>query len=405
MARKLTTLIFTLLLSLTPALSNAASQYSAAVTINGQGVTYFEIEQRALMLEALGTIGDVRTQAREDLIDDRLRQQAGRALGLTVTDLEVQAGVEEFAKRVNMTSKQFFDYLAENKVERETYLDFVKSGLIWRKVIQQKYQNKAFITEAELDTAMALGTVSFGASVLLSEIVLPYDADTKAETLDLASELSRTIHGTTEFEEAAITFSAAPSRESGGKLDWAPVSALPETIGNMLLAMGAGRITPPIPLPGAYAIFYIRGIRDNRSAATRTLAYDYATLLLPGGRSPATLATASQLAGSIDTCNDLLAKSTAYPEEYYQRQVVATGKVPARIAGELAKLDANEDSTVLTSGENNEFLEFLMLCGRTNEITEGNRAEVRQAMFAQRMEAFGEGYLQELKGDAIILEK
>jgi len=46
-----------------------------------------------------------------------------------------------------------------------------------------------------------------------------------------------------------------------------------------------------------------------------------------------------------------------------------------------------------------------MLCGRTNSISEGNREDVRLALFNQRMEAFGEGYLQELKGDAIIREK
>ena len=169
--------------------------------------------------------------------------------------------------------------------------------------------------------------------------------------------------------------------------------------------MGVGQVTQPLPLPGAVAMFQLRGVRDNRAAATKTIAYDYASLLLPGGRSPETLKIAAAIGDEVDTCNDLLAVSSRYPEDYFSEHVTAVRQVPRAVLTELTHLDDGEISTTLTAGENGEFLQLLMLCGRTNSISEGDREQGRNVLFNQRMEAFGEGYLQELLGDAIIRNK
>lgn len=399
---KLRTLVSAAMLLVLPILVAAQSLYSPVIRINGSAVTHFEVEQRALMLQVLGTIGDVKKQALEDLIDDRLRIQAGLALGIRASAEEVSQGMSEFAQRANLTSEQFVQILAQEGIYAETFADFVSSGLIWRKVVQQKFQSKSFITEAELDTAMAMGTTALSASVLLSELVLPYSPETEADTLELLLDLRKDIRSFEDFDLAAITYSAAASRANSGKLDWVPLANLPDSMGTMMMTMGVGSVTLPIPVPGAYMLYQLRGIRDNRTVAARTVAYDYAVLQLPGGRSDATMKTAAELAGSIDTCNDLLAKAQKYPEEYFSQQVLPVRNVPKHIAIELAKLDENEISTSLTQGAIGEFLTFLMLCGRSTKLSEGDREQVRNAMFGQRMEAFGAGYLQELMGDAII---
>ncbi len=402
---KLTALLTALFVSffITPLF--AQNPYSAAVTVNGNSVTYFEIDQRTLMMEILGSAGDLEEIALNDLINDRLRQFAGKQLGLSTQEEELTAGITEFSQRVNLKPKEFLAALEKEGLARETFLDFVSNRLIWRKVVQQKFQSKAFITEVELDTAMALGTTAIGTSVLLSELVLPFQPATEAQAVELIDYLSTSINDFKSFEEAALTYSAAPSRANGGKLDWSPVSNLPPEIQDSIMTMNVGQVTTPMRMPQAYVIFQVRGIRDNRTVAAKPIAYDYATLLLPGGRSEQTLATAAKLRGSIDTCKDLEAKASGYPEKHYSQQVIAVGKVIHEIGGELANLDANEVSTKLVRGENGEFLMFLMLCARTNSLSEGNREEVRIALFNQRMEAFGEGYLQELKGDAIIIYK
>lgn len=394
-----------LLLLMLPVAALAQNPYSAAVKVNGSAVTWFEIEQRALMLRAFQTIGDVRAQAIEELIDDRLRQQAGRAMGLRVTEEELREGLAEFAQRASMTVDEFRTALANDGVYFETFVDFVRTGLLWRKVVTGRFQAKAFITEAELDTALSLGTTAIGASALLSEIVMPYDPATQQQVFELLTELRKGIRSAKDFEEAALTYSAAPSRANGGKLDWTPIANLPPAIGSMLLTMGTGQVTEPIELPNAYALFQLRGLRANRNVAAQTIALDYAILRIPGGRSEAALSRAAEIAGAIDTCLDLKAKAERFPEGAFSRVVQPIRQVPRDIARELEQLDANEVSTNLTSGPSGEFLTFLMLCGRTSKLSEGNREEVRLTLFNQRMEAFGAGYLQELRGDAVIVRQ
>ena len=388
-----------------PASLFAQNPYSAAVKVNGSAVTWFEIDQREKMLRAFQTIGDLRSQAIEELIDDRLRQQAARAMGQTLTPEELNEGLAEFAQRANMTVEQFEQALANEGVFPETFRDFVRTGLLWRKVVSGRFQAKAFITEAELDTALALGTTALGASVLLSEIIMPFDETTREQTLEFLTGLRRGLRSLKDFEEAALTYSAAASRADSGRLDWTPLSNLPPAVGTMLLTMSTGEVTEPIELPGAYALFQLRGLRADRNVAAKTIALDYAILRMPGGRSESTLKTAAQLEGAIDTCLDLQAKAERFPEGAFTRSVLPVRQVPRDIARELEQLDPNEVSTNLTSGANGEFLTFLMLCGRTNELSEGNREEVRLTLFNQRMEAFGAGYLQELRGDAVIVRQ
>jgi len=405
-------LVVMVLLLVAPFFSTASvaapNPYSVAVTVDGSGVTYFEIEQRALMLQAIGTIGDVKKQALKDLIDDRLKENAAKLQGITLSADELKSGMEEFAKRANLTPEQFITELGKAGVYPEAFKSFVRIGLLWRKLVQTRFQSRAFVTESELDTAMALGSTSLGASVLLSELVLPYDPNdpnAQTQTRALLQDIRNGIKNFSDFEDAALTYSAAPSRANSGKLDWRPISSLPPEVGAKLLTMSVGQVTKPIEMPGAFALFQLRGLRSDRTIAAHTIAYDYATLLLPGGRSAETLAQAKKIVGAVDTCNDLRAEAAGLSDKAFKEQVLPVRKVPRAIARALKNLDAGEISTALNAGPNNGDLMVLMLCARTNKITEGDRKQVRQALFSQRLQAFGDGYLQELKGDAAILRK
>ena len=44
-----------------------------------------------------------------------------------------------------------------------------------------------------------------------------------------------------------------------------------------------------------------------------------------------------------------------------------------------------------------------MLCGRSTEIPEGARDEVREQLFQSRIGAYASGFLEELRADAIIV--
>ena len=111
-------------------------------------------------------------------------------------------------------------------------------------------------------------------------------------------------------------------------------------------------------------------------------------------------ARARALAGRVDSCDDLYGVNRKGPPERLARNTLPVGEVPADIARELANLDEGEISINLTRGDN---LLLLMLCGRTPALEEApDREAVRRALLNQRLSSYGDGYLAQLRADAII---
>ena len=94
----------------------------------------------------------------------------------------------------------------------------------------------------------------------------------------------------------------------------------------------------------------------------------------------------------------------AEPETIYLTGATGTGK--SDVAIELAKLDPGEVSTTLTRS-NGQTLVFLMLCGRTRDLGEdGPSAEDLSAGIRdQRLASFANGYLEQLRAEARIVEE
>ncbi|MGI3185031.1 peptidylprolyl isomerase [Nioella aestuarii] len=384
--------------ALTPAI--AQSPFSAAVTVNDRIVTYYEISQRAQFLEALNAPGDLLEEARETLINERLQQEVGERFGLLASPDDLEQGMAEFAGRANMNTEAFLGALQNEGIAPETFRDFVAAGITWRNIVRARFGPRAQVSEDEIDRALTLSASDGGAQINIAELVVPITPENedqiRTDIARLAEELDGSIGA---FSEAARAYSAAATGRQGGGLGWRPLSTIPPQLRALLLPMNVGDVTDPVPLGPAIAIFQLRGLDETGFVSPEVTAVEYAQVLIPGGQSEEALVEARALRDEIDTCDDLYGvrpggfEITALPIE----------DVPGDISLELARLDANEVSFGLTRANGTQML-FLMLCGRSTELPEGGREEVRQALFQQRLESYAQGYLAELRADAIIDE-
>jgi len=409
LTRILTTLTATLLLAL-PA-SAQQGLFQTAITVNDLVITNYEIEQRARFLTLLNSPGDPQGIAREGLIDDRLRLTATRAAGVVPSEEEVLGGMEEFAGRANLTAEQLIGVLAQRGIAAETFRDFVTAGLAWRQFVQGRFGPQSQITDTEVDRALALQGGRGGVRVLLAEVILPLTPQNADRNRALAQRLSETIKTQSAFSAAARRYSASPSRGRGGRLDALPLGNLPPALRGAVLTLEPGEVTEPINLGNAVGLFQLRGLEETQAETPTTQALEYVTVLFPGGRTAETLAQARAFEARHDTCDDLYTPAKKLPADYFERVVLPAGDVPGDIALELAKLDSNEVSTALTR-QNGTFLVYLMLCGRTVETPVGEdgeeidlRTQVREQLFNQRITSFADSFLEELRADALIVEK
>ncbi|WP_425053699.1 peptidylprolyl isomerase [Psychromarinibacter sp. S121] len=395
-----------LLSVLTAPAALAQNLFAPIVKVNDRVVTVYELNQRTRFFEILRAPGDPAEQAYETLINERLQLDAAVRLGVTASEEQLQAGIEEFAGRANMSAEQFLNAMAQAGVDRETVYDFVRAGVIWRGVVRSQFGPQAQVTEAEIDRAMAMaGPGTSGVRVLLSEIFLPANTpEAEATAMRRASEIAQitTIGG---FANAARQYSAAPSRDVGGRQDWMPLSQLPPALRSQILGLAPGEVTAPIPVPNAIALFQLRAIEETGAPAENPVAIEFARYFIPGGRTEKALAEAARIESEVDTCDDLYGIAKGQPPERLLRDTLPVEQIAGDVAIELAKLDTGEVSTALTTSDG-QALVFLMLCGRTTALAEdADREQIRQQLINQRLASYADGYLSELRADAYIVEQ
>lgn len=383
----------------------AQGLFAPAIIVNDQVITRYDLEQRERFLVLLNAPGNPAEQAREQLIDDRLKLAEVRRAGLLPTEEELAAGIAEFAGRANLSPEELVEALEANGVARQTLVDFVRSGIGWRNLVQTRFAGRAEVSEGEIDRAIG-GEGAGNVRVRLAEIVLPIDPARQEEVRARAAEISEY---TTEarFAAAARRFSAAPSAGAGGQLPWQDLTRLPPGLRPIILGLAPGEVSDPIPLEGALALFQLRAIQETEFTRPDYAAIEYATYLIPGGRSEAALSEAARIRASVDRCDDLYGVNLGQPDERLERVSLPPGEVPQDIAIELSKLDDGEISTMLTRRDSagNANLVLLMLCGRTPEISEDvSREEIEIGLRNRRLASYADNLLQQLRSEARIIE-
>ncbi|MEO0664352.1 MAG: peptidylprolyl isomerase [Pseudomonadota bacterium] len=388
-----------------PIIAMAQSQFATVATVDGAAITAFEVDQRTRFLRFLRAPGAGPDLALEQLIDDQLRFAAARQAGIELTPEGLDAGIEDFAGRADITVEEFTRRLRAQGIELGTAREFVRAGLTWREVVRSRFGSRAQISDDEIDRALGAGANGTRIRVLLNEIILPARPDRPEEVANSTREAERlqSITSFSRFQAEAGRLSAGPSRDQNGRLNWLELSELPASLGPILLALDRGEVTAPLRTQNAIILFQLRDIEEVAGDPTPPAAIDYAALYLPGGTSAQT--QASRIKARIDTCDDLYGEARRMAPEALERGAKPLADIPEDVALELAKLDANEVSTALTRA-GGETLVFLMLCSRVPTLSEDgegtDREAVRQQLRSSRLEGFADGFLAELRAQAVI---
>ena len=385
-----------------PQQAQAQNLFAPVARVNDGVITAYELSQRVAFLTLLKAPGNVRDLAMQQLVEERLKADVAKSMGISITPDKVKAGMAEFAGRANLTTDKFIQAIGQAGVAAETFRDFVSNGMIWREVVRARFASRVSVTDAEIDRALAEAKPERGVRVLLSEIMLPADnADNKRASMVRARELAK-IDNEADFANAARVYSIASTRNEGGALDWKNLANLPAALRGQLARMQPGQVTSPIPAGERIALFQLRDKQVLPNLAAGDLITKYAQYFLPGGRSQANLALARKIDDETDTCDDLLAYAKGAPEDQLVVENKPISQVPTEIALELAKLDPGEVSAEMTRN-GGQTLVVLMLCGRSALPEESvSREQIRQQLANKRLVAMANAWLEELKANAHI---
>lgn len=364
-----------------------------AATVNGTVITRYELQQRRDFLTALNQTGDVEKMALVGLISDRLQMDVAKQHGITVSDDEVRAGMDEFAARGNVSTEDFLKGIAESRVDPQTFRDFVKAGLLWRGVIRGKYAGQVKITDAEVDRAIAQGAASGGGLRLLLSVLVLTD-DGKTDVASIAQRIRDRVKSPADFAQEAMLFSKAPTAPNGGALDWVDEKSLPPEVAAAVTRLKPGEMSQPVRQKGTLTLYFLRDVSEAGGKVRGPSMVDYALFVPPIGTN------AARLQATLTTCDGLYVAARGLPVDNLQRQTVLETTLPPTLRGPMAAMNAGE-STVLTGPGG--VPEVLMLCARTpRSAVPPSRDDVRSQLINQRITLLAQTYMEELRTQAII---
>lgn len=397
---------FTIALSLSgPICAQTETAFTPKIKVNDLAITSHEIEQRALLLEFFETPGNSMELAREQLIEDRLKIDAANNVGFALDQDELLFAMDELANRNGFTTEELIRAMSSAGIHESTYREFVRAGHTWRELVRARFSSRVTVSEGDMERARIAISQSDGVRVLLSEIFIPAPRSEAQKIQEFADRLS-SIKSFSAFESAARRFSAANSRDAGGRLDWLPIADLPPQFQAAILGLTPGEVTDPLHYNEAFVLFQLRDIEETGDPGRKYAFIEYAEFNIPGGRGEEALAQINRVKVETDTCDDLYGLAKDMPEDALNVTSLPPNEIPSDIARELEYLDPGEISAKLTRNSGQTLL-LLMLCSRTPLIEGEGPAPDQLSNYIGnlQLDSFSQGYLEQLRAEARIIER
>ena len=150
----------------------AQNLFSAAILVNDQAITNYELKQRKLFLEALRFPGIPDELAPKQLIEERLKKAAADQLGIRVSEEELQFELESFAQRFDVAFDEFAAELARVGISADTTRAFIANQMLWREVVRARFGAQADVDKEQVERSANAEKSGSSIEVLLTEIIM-----------------------------------------------------------------------------------------------------------------------------------------------------------------------------------------------------------------------------------------
>lgn len=202
----------------------------------------------------------VRKTAKDALIEERLKLQAAKAAGVTVSDDEVNKQIGIIAQRNKMTNEQFAQHLKGSGIDVETMKSRTKAEMAWMDTVRRKFGHQISITSRDVDRIVASGpAVEDGTELKLQRISLQLLNKVDQAALakrQLEAEAARAqFTGCQQSAQLANSIPGARFEDIGARMP----SSVPEPTRSLLLSARDGEMLPPAVGPTGIELWVVCG--------------------------------------------------------------------------------------------------------------------------------------------------
>ena len=240
--------------------AEAQTRFRPIAVVNDSAITGFDLAQRAQILVVMGFASAdadaLRAAALDQLVEDRLKLQAGKALGIEPTPEVVEATLTAIAKNRDLSAAEFKALMNNKGVTDMALEDLAAAEAVWRQVIRARFTQRVQPGEAEIDTEIALLKRGGDSEYRFLEIGLPLviDGRTEEQTRALAEQLYARLKAGGDFKAAVKKYSRSTSAARGGDVGWVSTLRMPPEMQSAVATMSVGSVSPPLSVPGGLSI-------------------------------------------------------------------------------------------------------------------------------------------------------
>ena len=218
---------------------------------------------------ALPPEGVMRQQVLDRLVQEEIQHQHAERAGIRVSDEQVNAALEDIAKRQNLTLEQLPQKLAAEGIDYAQYRAELKKEIARQILRQRDVVQRIVVTPRELDQYLEhqKKTASAANEYNVAHILIAVAQDAKpaqlAQSSKLAHEVDDRAHNGEDFGALAVTYSQSESALEGGSLGWRKGTELPTFLADVIARMKPGDVSDVLQTPSG---FHIVKLVDTRAA-------------------------------------------------------------------------------------------------------------------------------------------
>lgn len=396
----------------------AAAQDSLkiAAVVNDDVISALDLAVRTRMAILSSRLQDTpETRARlmppmlRSLIDERLKLQEARRLGVTVKEEEVQHRLAAIARQNNATPEEFAQILARSGILIDSLAEQIRAEVAWARLVRQRFRGAINISEEEIDAALAEIEANRGKpEYRVAEIFLGLDPGTpEAELRQSAERLAQQLREGASFAAVAQQFSQSSSAAAGGDLGWVRPGQLDPAIDQILPRLRPGEIAGPIRSTGGYYIIALVNMRvaGGVSLEEGRVSLKQAFLPLPENPTPEEIEELTSrlraMADRIGSCEDFDRVVTEEdPQALADYPEATLAQLDDRLRAIVLNLPVGQPSEPVRAERG---VGLVIVCSRdTNPEGLPSRIEVAERLARERLELLARGYLRDLRRAAHV---
>ena len=266
-------------------------------------------EEAARAKQQLPPPAELRKQAVESLIEERVLVTNARDSNAKVDDSELDRAVNNVALQNQLTIAQLRDRLRQEGIDYMKFRDNVKDQLLVERVREHEVTNLIKVTDAEIDAMVeARQAVSGAASEMdIAQILVTVPDGASAATVEERRQRAlgamRRVRGGEDFGAVSREMSEDANHAVGGDMGMRPASRLPDLFVAAVRPLKAGEIAPDLVRSGAG--FHVLKLVDRKDVGAFTVQQVRARhiLLRPSAELSAAAATRRLAQFKIDILN------------------------------------------------------------------------------------------------------